>query len=335
MNRDADITTQMTNGKPLPWHKLGTPLNRPATAKDAVVAAALNWTVAKKATNSFQNPPTSTAQYLLVREDLWNEGARGVLGPVHADYMPLQNVDAFNFLDPIVQSGAAFYDSAGVLEQGKWVWIILRFLGNSEVAANDFIGQFLLFGNSPTTGDHRLTYLPVRLTSGSTLSESHFHNPAPAITVPAVRPRRFQVSPEAALAEIQRHFRNISDEFRAMLGLNLSQEQLQRYLTQVFDDWLKKQNLRKQGPRPASDNIQREQYRDACVRLFGEGKGNDVPGVTGTLWAAYNAIAEYVDGHKLKEDDPMYLYAIWYDELKISALKIASQMTSADKSVPR
>ena len=37
-----------------------------------------------------------------------------------------------------------------------------------------------------------------------------------------------------------------------------------------------------------------EQWRQATI-LFTRGKGNDLPGMVGSLWAAYNGITEMVD----------------------------------------
>jgi hypothetical protein len=47
--------------------------------------------------------------------------------------------------------------------------------------------------------------------------------------------------------------------------------------------------------------------RNASKRLFETGKGNEINGVAGTLWAAYNGVAEYVDFHKYKTGDGKWL----------------------------
>jgi hypothetical protein len=46
--------------------------------------------------------------------------------------------------------------------------------------------------------------------------------------------------------------------------------------------------------------------------LFHKGKGNDLPGVQGTLWAAYNGIAEMVDHGANKRSPSQHLDYIWF-----------------------
>lgn len=264
---------------------MGTKLTHISTVQAAIQAAGLNWTVAKKDLPPGQEHQPLKGGYVLVREDLWNAGKGGILGNVRADYTPLQNVEALSFLDSIVKTGAAFYDSIGALGQGEWVWIMLRFAGDLEIAPHDRVAKYLLFGTTPTTGYHRLSYLPVRLISKSTLSESDFHNPSPLITGPRVSPRRFEGSTEAALREIQRHFSETADLFRAMRQTVLDTERLRQYFAEVLDRWLKASALKgsKQSQEPIAGY---DQVRLECTRLFTEGKGNDLPTVKGTLWAA-------------------------------------------------
>jgi len=105
----------------------------------------------------------------------------------------------------------------------------------------------------------------------------------------------------------------------------LDTERVPQYFAEVLDRWLKASALKgsKQSQEPIAGY---DQVRLECTRLFTEGKGNDLPTVKGTLWAAYGAVVEYVDYHELKIDAPKYLNRIWYDPLKIAALNVARQM---------
>jgi phage/plasmid-like protein (TIGR03299 family) len=319
---------EMSNDE-LPWHTLGLRLTNSSTAEQAVRAAGLDWRIAKTQTYVGPEHRVLPGRHAVVREDLWNEGKVGFLGSAVADYTPMQNIEAFNFFDPIVRTGAAFYDSMGALLQGQWVWIMLRFHGDVEIAPNDLIGKFLLFGNSPANGYHRLVYVPVRLTCQNSLCGGYFHNPSPQISIPRVRPRKFQVSTEAAINELQHHFDELGTQFRAMVQIKLTEQHLKQYLRKVYDDWVNKGTLfvkRAQTEGWPRSLAECEHDLTECIRLFEEGKGNDLPGVAGTLWAACSAVAEYVDFHKLNADDPKYLNEIWFSELKGSGLKIANKI---------
>jgi len=70
--------------------------------------------------------------------------------------------------------------------------------------------------------------------------------------------------------------------------------------------------------------------------LFQRGKGNDLPGVQGTLWAAYNGIAEMVDHGANKRTPGQHLDYIWFGGgygIKARAFTVAKhQMDTAWKA---
>ena len=71
---------------------------------------------------------------------------------------------------------------------------------------------------------------------------------------------------------------------------------------------------------------QMQDDRSASKRLFETGKGNEINGVAGTLWAAYNGVTEYVDFHKYKTGDGKWLETVWFgagDAIKTRAFEAA------------
>lgn len=321
MNTDSNDAEM----REVPWHELGFRLRHAATAADVIRTAGINWRVATKETFVGKEHRIRPG-HVLVREDLWNTNKGGILGSVPSSHVPMQNIEAFGFLDDIIKSGSATYDSAGALDQGKRIWTILHFQNDLQVASNDFLSKYLLLVHSPTTGYHRLTYLPCRQVCQNTVTEEAFHNPPPFITTPHVRPRRFQVPIEVAIEEIQRRFDDMAREFKAMLKVKLGQDRLEQYVRSVFDDWHRKLDLLPKDEGPSEIGAHTELGRKECLRLFVEGKGNDMPDVKGTLWAALSGIAEYNDFHSLRSNDPKHLPEVWFGKLKASALKVAKAM---------
>jgi hypothetical protein len=105
------------NGRPsmmsvrlVPWHGLGTVLdNPPATAAEAMQAASLGWEVGLKPVycmerGIFYEIPQKKA---VVRLDKWGQPECVPFGLVGNDYQVLQNREAFEFFDPIIQTGAS------------------------------------------------------------------------------------------------------------------------------------------------------------------------------------------------------------------------------------
>ena len=94
----------VTNNKPsmmyvgeAPWHNLGTKLEKPATAAEAIEAAGLGFTVERAILKTeILNLPVPD-HYATVRKDTME-----VLGVVGSRYVPIQNKDAFSVFDSLV-----------------------------------------------------------------------------------------------------------------------------------------------------------------------------------------------------------------------------------------
>lgn len=57
------------------------------------------------------------------------------------------------------------------------------------------------------------------------------------------------------------------------------------------------------GPEPDDTALAERAIRNrhAAAHFYSQGRGNDTKGVAGTLWAAYNGVAEYIDHRKLNK----------------------------------
>jgi len=74
-----------------------------------------------------------------------------VLGVVGQDYIPVQNAEAFEFVDSLVSSKDIIIESAGALQGGKKIWILARMPKVGTVAGkgfNDVHQQYLAFVNA-------------------------------------------------------------------------------------------------------------------------------------------------------------------------------------------
>ncbi len=120
-----------------PWHRLGVILDSPPSLVEALGLAGLDWEVRKVAhyadledgladgerlprgTLDFAH---SSDSYSVVRWD-----RHEVIGTVGNAWQPLQNVDAFAPVEPLLDAGLATIETAGVLRNGKQVWMLIRF----------------------------------------------------------------------------------------------------------------------------------------------------------------------------------------------------------------
>jgi phage/plasmid-like protein (TIGR03299 family) len=306
-----------------PWHGLGTKLDEPATAALAIEAANLDWTVKKVPVCAWGDgivyPIDDT--FTVVPEHKWGKEKCPTWGMVKRDYTPLQNRDAFAFFDGIVGEGAAIYHTAGALDDGRRVWILAKMPDDIVIAGKDITHQFLLLSNSHDgSGSVRIKFTPIRVVCHNTLTQALNEGEA-SIRVPHTRDvkERLVIARES-LQLIKATYARIAKDFAALATVPMIDATVTAYLRLVFPDPSNPKDLR------AFERAERD--RRTAQRLFAKGKGNDVPGVAGTLWAAYNGVAEMVDLGRNRRTLDQHLEHIWFGSgytLKVRAFNIAKK----------
>ena len=131
-----------------PWHRLGVVTDNPLDSADAIGQAGLDWTVSVRPMVTFTDD-NETEGHLI---DIPNHFAtvrdtdNAVLGVVGNRYTPIQNVECFNFLDNVLDDYDATYETAGSLDNGKVVWMLLNL--NKDIAVGDDVTiPYLLLSN--------------------------------------------------------------------------------------------------------------------------------------------------------------------------------------------
>lgn len=308
------------------WHGLGTVLDRPATAAEAIRAAKLDWRVTKKRLvaldphHMLQIP----GQYAVVREDRWGHPDCPVFGIVGEEYTPLQNSAAFRFFDDVVGRKEAIYHTAGALGQGERVWILAKLPGEIRVVGDDVAEKYLLLSNSHDgSSSVQVKFTPIRVVCNNTLTMAL--RSGPTLRIQHNRRLRDRLShARVDLGVIQRRFVDLEGGFRRMAAVQLDRDKLSEYLGLVFPE----------PPAGADGRSLRRVARERAEaeRLFDQGIGSRLKGVTGTLWAAYNGVTEYVDHVRYPETSKdRRLESIWFGEgyqVKARAFKIADQQAA-------
>ena len=113
----------VTNNKPsmmyvgeAPWHNLGTKLEKPATAAEAIEAVGLGFTVERAILKTeILNLPVPD-HYATVRKNTME-----ILGLVGSRLFRLRTKTLSGF-DSLVGEGEAMYHTAGVLGKGERIW---------------------------------------------------------------------------------------------------------------------------------------------------------------------------------------------------------------------
>lgn len=305
-----------------PWHSLGQRRDHPATAAEALEAANLDWDVMKVALYAADGEHSQRldGHFGVVPLDRWGKPNCPVFGPVASDYRPLQNREAFAFFDPIVGEGAAIFHTAGAIDQGARIWIMAKLPDDIRVADKDITNKYLLLTNSHDgTSSVFVKFTPVRVVCKNTLTMALNSGPALRITHTREIERRLEDA-RRNLKLINTHYDRLERTFKGFTATPMDLKRLNQFVAEVY-------------PEPKPDTKTRDAAmrrmildRNAVTRLFEHGRGNDLPGVAGTLWAAYNAVTEYVDHRDTRRDGVQQLKYIWYGDgaaVKAKAFDVA------------
>lgn len=150
----------------VPWHGLGTMVEKAPTSADALHMAELDWRVEQ--TPVFTDSGIEIPGYKANRRN--TDGS--ILGIVSDRYKIVQNVDAFEFTDEIVgetDDGVVTYETAGSLAGGKRIWLLAKM--PTKKVLDDDVDPFMVFTNSHDgTGAIRIAMTPIRVVCQNTLS---------------------------------------------------------------------------------------------------------------------------------------------------------------------
>ncbi len=298
---------------PAPWHNVGIELANPATAREAIEAAGLNYTVARMPLKHIvqRNLPAGTAGlWATVRTDTGE-----VLGVVGESYVPIQNRDAFAFFDYLVDTDEAIYETAGTFGRGERIWILAKLPGYIRVHGKDIVGKYLLLSNSHDGSSLvRVKLTPIRVVCNNTLTAA------------------LQGAGEVNI----RHTTNAAEDMGRALSLlgfsNSLYEQLDAIfnrmaLTKITDKQLLDYvNALVPDSDEGGENAKSREIRKAFLELHESGQGADLS--RGTLWGAFNCVTEYTD-HQMEGIPAARLESIWGgrgEQLKLKAFQLAERM---------
>lgn len=152
------------------WHQLGVVTKGALTSAEAIKKAGLDWTVTLQPMVTF-DAENGQAGFIEVPDHYATvrDNDMSVLGVVGNRYVPIQNIECFDFMDTVVDDSDAKYETAGSLHNGRIVWMLLN-LNKSVQVDEDVTHNYLLLTNSHD-GSSSLKGLttPIRVVCANTL----------------------------------------------------------------------------------------------------------------------------------------------------------------------
>ena len=150
------------NGRFVPWHGLGTPVESAMTSAEALKIAGLDWKV--EARPVFTDNGIKIPGYVANTRDSDNS----VLGIVSDKYRIVQNVDAFAFTDSLIGEDCR-YETAGSLRNGKSTFMLAR-LPQKKILGDDFENYICFTNTHDGTGAVKVCSTNVRVVCNNTLN---------------------------------------------------------------------------------------------------------------------------------------------------------------------
>ncbi len=287
-----------------PWHGLGTEVLQLMTAEEALQKGGLDWKVEKRKIQTIEGIHIPD-HFATVRTT--DDYPLGIVGKI---YKPVQNVEALDFMDALTQSGEAKYETVGSLQHGKIVWVMAKIPNGHGV---DPVEPFLLCTTSHDgTTPVMVTATPVRVVCNNTLNAA----------VQGAKNKfriRHTTNVSDKIAEAKKtldaslqYFHKANEVFDKMKGEKFTEVQLENLLLKVFKNTEDAAGLTERQAR-SFDGI-----LDEVITLTQNGMGVDLPGVKGTAWGAYNAVAEFLDHHtdvkggKGRRAEEVLMNSIWF-----------------------
>lgn len=223
---------------------------------------------------------------------------RKVFGLVGKAYTPIQNLEAFEVLEPLLDSGVAQLETGGTILEGRDVWMMVKFNIDDPVVREVYAEEIVPFGlvTNNHSGLRRALVKPTnvrvvcRNTLQASLSDRHANVAIAVVHRKNGRTRLIEAAEKLWGGIVERH-RRIADDYLAMKARILTVEEFTNSVLDVM------------APMPQAENFENpKRYRTACDQqldkrnvvkekwMFGAGHKGDH-----SAWEAFNGAVEVLD----------------------------------------
>jgi phage/plasmid-like protein (TIGR03299 family) len=273
-------------GRSAAWHSLGQIVPDGVSAQEALVLAGLDYDVVK-APAGYQ---TEGGVFVPVPDKFttYRTDTGAPLGVVGKVYTPVQNRDAFKFLDNLVDDGDALIETAGALRGGRKVFVTMAMPQTYILDPNgaaDKIKTYLAVCNSHD-GSSPLTAIvtPTRIVCANT-ERAAIRNAKSKWTI------RHTTNATKGIDEARKalgltfdYMDAFAAEAEALIEQEMTAYEFDRLIADVFP-----------LDADATDRTKafHSERRDTLHHLFAEAATQE--NIAGTKWAAEQAVVEYLD----------------------------------------
>ena len=159
----ANVESMFYTGRNTPWHGLGIRVGDALSSEEAIIQSGLDWQVVQKDIKTDDSERISGFKANIRADN------NVILGIVSDRYRVVQNKDAFNFTDDLLNDGVK-YETAGSLNNGKRIWLLAK-MPEKYTLADETVEPYMVFTNAHDgNGAVQVAMTPVRVVCQNTLN---------------------------------------------------------------------------------------------------------------------------------------------------------------------
>jgi phage/plasmid-like protein (TIGR03299 family) len=287
LEKFTDGTTAFFTARNDAWHELGTVTTECLTAQQVMQVAYLGgWDVRKEALQTVESGAPVPNKYATTRLHP-KTGKREVLGTVGKIYQPVQNEQACDLLNMIVDETGAHFETAGSLRGGREVFVTMKLPDTLRIAGKDAMDLYLAMCTSHDASRlGRVLCTPVRIVCANTQRAAFANNTGEYTFRHSGDVLGKLADVRDALGLVPVYLDQFQHAAEKMIEQQLQWEQLQRIAGEVWP----------LGHEDGETAYLKQMARERDLKyLFEEAPTQEA--IRGTAWAGYQAITEWLD-HK-------------------------------------
>ena len=235
-----------------------------------------------------KNIPNSFATYRTDTNDILTMSGK----TVSKDYTVVQNIEAFNFFDSIIEKGEAIIETVGALGNGEIIFITAK-LPESVIASNDIINNYLLLTMSHDgTMSIQAMYTPIRVVCNNTLSAALNNNKYKINIKHTLNASEALKIAHNVMGITKKNIELINPIYQQMIKTKIDDKQKMDYFKSVF---LTHDEIVKINETSFNDTIsqRKKNILNNVMEFSVIGIGQNMDTTKGTVWGAYNAVTGY------------------------------------------
>lgn len=269
------------------WNGIGIDVNNCNNSEDVMEKAGLNWSVSKRPL-IWNN---ETSDYFTITRDDTND----LLGIVKKTFQPIQNSEAFAFMDNLIPEGIT-YEKVGVSKNGRKIWMLAKM--PETTVLDDVIDPYLILMNSQDGySSMKACMTPVRVACQNTLNLA-FKSASRKWAIRHCNNASLKMNEaRETFLSANNYMDNLKSEIEELAMIKVSPQKFNYLAGELF---------------PIKDNTTAKKEEEQMLlrdRLKEAYLADDLGNLKGTAWGVLNAVSDLTMHRELRKGSTEESYA--------------------------